>query len=113
MRTKSTQFRGVPVSRRQALWTLGAAGALTAATSLPVARPARAQAQVTLRWGSPQSSPAQLAAYKFQIAQFEAAHPGIKANFEPTSDDGSPAQIAAAYATGEAPALLPPTPSFP
>jgi multiple sugar transport system substrate-binding protein len=112
MKKKSTQFRGVPVSRRQALWTLGAAGALTAATSLPVARPARAQSQVTLRWWSPQSAPAQLAAYKFQIAQFEAAHPGVKVNFEPTSDEGYPAQMAAAYASGEVPDIVTHIPSF-
>jgi multiple sugar transport system substrate-binding protein len=112
MRKKSTQFRGVSVSRREALWTLGAAGALAAATNLPVARPARAQAQATLRWWSPQSSPAQLAAYKFQIAQFEAAHPGVKVNFEPTSDEGYPAQMAAAYASGEVPDLVTHIPSF-
>jgi len=112
MRKKSTQFRGVPVSRREALWTLGTAGALTAASSLPLARQARAQAQATLRWWSPQSAPAQLAAYKFQIAQFEAAHPGVKINFEPTSDEGYPAQMAAAYASGEVPDLVTHIPSF-
>lgn len=112
MRKKSPQFRGVSVSRREALWTLGAAGALAATTNLPVARPARAQAQATLRWWSPQSSPAQLAAYKFQIAQFEAAHPGVKVNFEPTSDEGYPAQMAAAYASGEVPDLVTHIPSF-
>ncbi len=112
MTKKSTQSGGVPVSRRQALRTLGAAGALTAAASLPFARSAHAQAGATLRWWSPQSAPAQLAAYKFQIAQFEAAHPGVKVNFEPTSDEGYPAQMAAAYASGQVPDIVTHIPSF-
>ncbi|MGH7122821.1 MAG: ABC transporter substrate-binding protein, partial [Stellaceae bacterium] len=112
MTKKSTQSGCAPVSRRQALRTIGAAGALTAAASLPFAPQARAQASVTLRWWSPQSAPAQLAAYKFQIAQFEAAHPGVKVNFEATSDEGYPAQMAAAYASGQVPDIVTHIPSF-
>lgn len=112
MTRKPTHSGGALVSRRQALRTIGAAGALTAAASLPFASSARAQAGVTLRWWSPQSAPAQLAAYKFQIAQFEAAHPGVKVNFEPTSDEGYPAQMAAAYASGQVPDIVTHIPSF-
>jgi multiple sugar transport system substrate-binding protein len=112
MTKKSMPSGSAAVSRRQALKTIGAAGALTVAASLPFTRPVRAQAQVMLRWWSPQSAPAQLAAYKFQIAQFEAAHPGVKVNFEPTSDEGYPAQMAAAYASGEVPDIVTHIPSF-
>ena len=56
------------VSRRTAMM-----GALGVAGALGAAKPASAQGGVTLRWWSTQSVPAQLEAYKFQIAQFEAA----------------------------------------
>ncbi|MBV9218426.1 MAG: extracellular solute-binding protein [Methylobacteriaceae bacterium] len=98
------------VSRRQALQGLGTASVAAIAAGLP--RSGRAQGEVTLRWWSPQSAPAQLAAYKFQIAQFEAAHPGVKVSFEPTSDEGYPAQMAAAYASGEVPDIVTHIPSF-
>ena len=49
-----------------------------AATSALAAVPMRAAAQdTTIRWWSPQSAPLQVAAYETQIANFEAANPGI------------------------------------
>ena len=65
-----------------------------------------------MRWWSPQSSPAQLEAYNLQIAQFQAAHPSIKVAFEPTSDESYPAQMAAAFASGEVPDIVTHIPSF-
>lgn len=98
-------------TRRRALLGAGLAGVAAAFGSLPFARSARAD-DVTLRWWSPQSAPAQLAAYKFQIAAFEAANPGIKVAFEPTSDETYPAQMAAAFASGQVPDLVTHIPSF-
>ncbi len=97
-------------SRRQVLQGMGAMG-LAAATSTFATRRASAQ-EVTLRWWSPQSPPAQLAAYKAQIAAFEAANPGIKVVFEPTSDEGYAPQLAAAFASGELPQIVTHLPSF-
>jgi multiple sugar transport system substrate-binding protein len=100
------------VSRRGLLQ--GAAGAIGMSAALSAfrsVRPALA-ADVTLRWWSPQSAPAQLEAYKYQIAQFEAAHPGIKVAFEPTSDETYPVQMAAAFASGEVPDIVTHIPSF-
>ncbi len=94
------------VSRRGVLAGLGAA---TAMAGLP--RAARAQ-DVTLRWWSPQGAPAQLAAYQFQIAAFEAASPGVKVVFETTSDEGYAPQLAAAFASGEVPDIVTHLPSF-
>ena len=76
------------------------------------ARRAAAQGPITLRWWSPQSAPAQLAAYRAQIASFEAAHPGIKVSFEPTSDEGYPAQLSAAFASEQVPNVVTHLPSF-
>ncbi len=97
------------VSRRTTLQMIGAAG--VAAGTLGYASPSSA-ADVTLRWWSPQSSPDQLAAYKFQIAAFEAANPGVKVVFEKTSDEGYAPQLAAAFASGEVPNLVTHLPSF-
>jgi multiple sugar transport system substrate-binding protein len=102
---------GAAITRRRALQRAGAAGMAAAFGSLPFMRSARA-ADITLRWWSPQSAPTQLAAYKFQIAQFEAANPGVKVVFEPTSDETYPAQMAAAYASGQVPDLVTHIPSF-
>ncbi len=63
----------------------GLVGTAFAAT-LP--RRAFGQSEVTLRWWSPQGAPAQVEAYQFQIAAFEALNPGIKVVFETTSDEG-------------------------
>lgn len=94
------------ISRRGALAGLAAT---TAMTALP--RAARAQ-DVTLRWWSPQGAPAQVAAYKAQIASFEAANPGIKVAFETTSDEGYAPQLAAAFSSGEVPDIVTHLPSF-
>ena len=99
------------ITRRRALQRAGFAGVAAAFGGLPFMRSARAT-DITLRWWSPQSAPAQLAAYKFQIAQFEAANPGVKVVFEPTSDETYPAQMAAAYASGQVPDVVTHIPSF-
>jgi multiple sugar transport system substrate-binding protein len=94
---------------RRTLVKVGAGAAMTSALALG----ARAQGQPrTVRWWSPQSAPAQLAAYKFQIETFEKAHPNIKVVFEPTSDEGYPAQLAAAFASGQVPGIVTHLPSF-
>ncbi len=72
--------------------------------------PARAQGGVMLRWWSTRSVPAQLEAYKFQIAQFEAANPGIEV-FEATSNETYAAQLAA-FADGQCRTSSPHLPSF-
>ncbi|MEX0343521.1 MAG: ABC transporter substrate-binding protein [Rhizobiaceae bacterium] len=88
---------------------LAGMAATTALAGLP--RRARAQ-EITLRWWSPQGSPAQLEAYKTQIASFEAANPGIKVQFETTSDEGYAPQLAAAFSSGEVPDIVTHLPSF-
>ncbi len=100
------------VSRRSAVMGASAVGALGMAGALAPATPAKAQGGVTLRWWSTQSVPAQLEAYKFQIAQFEAANPGIKVAFEPTSNETYAAQLAAAFASGQVPNIVTHLPSF-
>ncbi len=96
-------------SRRTALGGMAATAAVAAA-GLP--RAARAQEDVTIRWWSPQSSPEQLAAYEFQIAQFMEMHPGVTVVFEKTSDEGYAPQLAAAFASGEVPNVVTHLPSF-
>ena len=103
--TRSTLFPN-GLTRRSALKGL-------AATSALAAFPLRANAQeVTLRWWSPQGAPAQVEAYRFQIAAFEAANPGIKVQFETTSDEGYAPQLAAAFSSGEVPDIVTHLPSF-
>jgi multiple sugar transport system substrate-binding protein len=97
------------VSRRSMLKAVGAAG--LAASGLAARPAAPAAANITLRWWSPQSAPAQLADYRTQIAAFELANPGIKILFEPTSDEGYPAQFAAASAAGQLPNIITHLPS--
>ena len=109
--TRKIDAAGLPLTRRRALQGAGIAGLAAAFASLPFTRPARAD-DITLRWWSPQSAPAQLAAYKFQIAAFEAANPGVKVVFEPTSDETYPAQMAAAFASGQVPDIVTHIPSF-
>lgn len=94
------------LSRRQAMRMAGAG-----AVALTVGR-ALAQSPVTIRWWSPQSAPAQLKIYKAQIDAFESAHPGVKVRFEPTSDEGYPAQFAAAAAAKQLPNIITHLPSF-
>lgn len=88
---------------------LKGAAAVCAAAAAPIA-PARASTRI--RWWSTQSSPEQLAAYRYQIETFEAAHPGVEVVFERTSDEGYPAQLAAAFAGGNVPNLVTHLPSF-
>lgn len=105
--TRNTHDAGKPatgLTRRAAL--KGGAAAL-AASAIPAAR-----AATTLRWWSTQSSPEQLAAYRYQIRTFEEAHPGVEVVFERTSDEGYPAQLAAAFAGGNVPNLVTHLPSF-
>lgn len=97
------------LTRRTVLKGAGAVSLAAAATSLPFVN---ANAATTIRWWSPQSSPEQLAAYKYQIKTFEAAHPGVKVAFEKTSDEGYAMQLAAAFASGEVPNLVTHLPSF-
>lgn len=102
----STRLFGTGMTRRGALKGLAATTALSAL-------PLRAHAQdTTLRWWSPQGAPAQVEAYQFQIAQFEAANPGIKVVFETTSDEGYAPQLAAAFSSGEVPDIVTHLPSF-
>ena len=96
------------LSRRSALKLAGAGASL----ALPLGSRAFAQSPGTLRWWSPQASPAQLKTYKAQIAAFEAANPGVKVQFEPTSDEGYSAQFAAASAAKQLPNLITHLPSF-
>lgn len=92
------------LTRRQ---VLRGTAALLAASTFPSAR-----AATTLRWWSTQSSPEQLAAYRYQMKTFEEAHPGVEVVFERTSDEGYPAQLAAAFAGGSVPNLVTHLPSF-
>ncbi|MDQ0390520.1 ABC transporter substrate-binding protein [Labrys monachus] len=109
IRLGGTSLSGV--SRRTVLQGLGMAG-LAAGVSLPLGSGARAAGTATLRWWSPQASPDQLKMYQSQIATFEAAHPGVKIAFEPTSDEGYPAQLAAAFASKQLPNIVTHLPSF-
>ena len=100
-----TRSRSASMSRRD---VLRGGGAAMAALALPPV----ASAKTRLRWWSTQSSPEQLAAYRYQIDTFEAAHPGVQVDFERTSDEGYPAQLAAAFAGGNVPNLVTHLPSF-
>jgi multiple sugar transport system substrate-binding protein len=93
-------------SRRIVLAGLGGA-----ALAAPALTPASAQ-PVVLRWWSPQTAPAQREAYNFQIRTFQEANPGVTVNFEATSDEGYPAQMAAAFASGQVPNVVTHLPSF-
>jgi multiple sugar transport system substrate-binding protein len=97
------------LTRRTAL---KGAGALGLAAAAGFSSSARAQSSATLRWWSPQASPAQREAYAFQIAAFEKANPGVKVVFEPTSDEAYAQQLAAAFASGQVPNLVTHLPSF-
>ena len=94
------------MSRRQLLQGAIALSATAAVPSVVASEP------TTIRWWSTQSSPEQLAAYKYQIETFERAHPGTRVVFERTSDEGYAAQLAAAFAGGRVPNLVTHLPSF-
>ncbi|MFN2329379.1 MAG: ABC transporter substrate-binding protein [Chromatocurvus sp.] len=75
--------------------------------------PFRARAQrAELRWWTPQGAPAQLDAYRFQIAAFEALHPDVSVVLEPLSDEGYAPQLAAAFSSGQVPDVVTHLPSF-
>ena len=95
------------ITRRGALRS-----ALTLCAGGAAMRMPRARAETAIRWWSTQSSPEQMAAYRYQIATFEAQHPGVKVLYEKTSDEGYPAQLAAAFAGGNVPNLVTHLPSF-
>lgn len=105
-----TYKAGLSLSRRGLLKTVGAAA--LAAGSATFASRARAADPITLRWWSPQASPDQLKMYEAQIATFEAAHPNVKVLFEATSDEGYPAQFAAAFSSKQLPNIVTHLPSF-
>lgn len=88
------------------------AGGLVAAAALPLGGCGEAPRPITLRWWSPQAAPEQVRAYRAQIRAFEARHPTIGVEFEPTSDEGYPAQFAAAFAAGQVPNIVTHLPSF-
>ena len=96
-----------PAQTRRSL--LKTAAAVAALGSLP--RGVRAQ-PAELRWWTPQGAPAQLEAYRFQIAAFEALHPGVTVVLEPMSDEGYATQLAAAFSSGQVPDLVTHLPSF-
>ena len=102
---------GSSISRRVALQGMGSIG-LAAGLTVPFSGRSLAADPITLRWWSPQASPAQLKMYQAQIATFEGAHPGVKIAFEPTSDEGYPAQLAAAFAAKQLPNIITHLPSF-
>ena len=104
-------IEGRSITRRDALKHLAAAGLATAAGACG-GTDANGTGGVTLRWWSTQAAPAQLAAYRAQIALFEAAHPGVEVVFEAMSDEGYSTQLAAAFASGEVPHLITHMPSF-
>jgi len=103
----NTRFATSAVPRRTVLAGMAAG----AATGL-MPRRIVAQDQITLRWWSPQSAPAQLAAYETQMRNFEAQHQNVRVVFERTSDEGYAPQLAAAFASGEVPNIVTHLPSF-
>ena len=109
IRLAGTSLSGV--SRRTLLHGIGSAG-LAAGLSVSLSGRPLAADPITLRWWSPQASPDQLKMYQAQIQAFEAAHPGVKIAFEPTSDEGYPAQLAAAFASKQLPNIVTHLPSF-
>lgn len=98
-------------SRRHFLKVLAAGGA-AAVGGAGFAGRAFADAPITLRWWSTQSAPDQMKAYRDQIAGFMKLHPDIKVVFEPTSDEGYPAQFAAAFAAKQVPDVVTHLPSY-
>jgi len=105
-----THLAGRALSRRSLLKTVG--GAALAAGAASFGSGVRAADPITLRWWSPQASPDQLKMYQAQIATFEAAHPNVKVLFEATSDEGYPAQFAAAFSSKQLPNIVTHLPSF-
>ena len=109
--TEEPIIEGRRITRRAALKVLGTAGLATVAGACRGADSGGTRG-ITLRWWSTQAAPDQLAAYRAQIALFEAAHPGVEVVFEAMSDEGYSTQLAAAFASGEVPHLITHMPSF-
>ncbi|MEO1078242.1 MAG: extracellular solute-binding protein [Pseudomonadota bacterium] len=65
-----------------------------------------------LRWWTTQGAPAQLQAYRRQIAAFESNNPDVRVVLEPLSDEGYAAQLAAAFSSGQVPDVVTHLPSF-
>lgn len=97
-------------TRRGALGLIAGAGAAAGLSLLGGC--AGSDTRTTLRWWTPQAAPDQVKAYKAQIAAFEAANPTLRVVLEPTSDEGYPAQFAAAFAAKQLPSLVTHLPSF-
>lgn len=94
------------ITRRSVLQALGA-------TTLVAWGAGRSYAQnISLRWWSAQNAPEQIEAYKAQIEAFQAANPGVTVLLETTSDESYPAQLAAAFSSGEVPDIVTHLPSF-
>ncbi|MFK7829892.1 MAG: ABC transporter substrate-binding protein [Congregibacter sp.] len=93
-------------SRRALLKALLAGAALGSFSLSP-----RAQS-TQLRWWTTQGAPAQVQAYRFQVAAFEALHPGVSVVLEPMSDEGYAPQLAAAFSSGQVPDVVTHLPSF-
>ena len=110
MKKRAQHQRPVGSTRLSRRDVLQGAAAATASLALPGG--AGRAASPRIRWWSTQSSPEQVAAYRYQIETFEAAHPGVEVVFERTSDEGYPAQLAAAFAGGNVPNLITHLPSF-
>jgi multiple sugar transport system substrate-binding protein len=103
---------GIKANRHSGASRRAVVAGMGAAALAGAAGPVRAQQAATIRWWSPQVAPAQREAYNFQIQTFEAANPGVKVLFEATSDEGYPAQMAAAFASGQVPNVVTHLPSF-
>jgi multiple sugar transport system substrate-binding protein len=86
-------------------------GVVAAVSASALPKHLRAQ-PVELRWWTTQGAPAQLRAYRSQIAAFEGANPGIRVVLEPLSDEGYAAQLAAAFSSGQVPDVVTHLPSF-
>lgn len=107
------QETAIQSEKRRRLLKLAASAGLSATVAgVPFGRVAFGAEPITLRWWSTQAAPDQLKAYKAQIAGFMAAHPGVKVVFEATSDEGYPAQLAAAFAANQVPDIITHLPSY-
>jgi len=100
--TRTTLPPQAGLDRRQLVF---GAAAIAAATAVPTRR-ARAQAPVRLRAMTLQGQPLQLKAYQEMVANFEAAHPGIKVAIEPIQEAVLWPKLSAAYAGGDVPDIV-------
>ncbi|MDH4108893.1 MAG: extracellular solute-binding protein [Gammaproteobacteria bacterium] len=103
---QNTHDIGPTRSRRALLKALVAAAALGSLPRQALSRSAE------LRWWTPQGAPAQLDAYRYQIAAFEAVNAGVSVVLEPLSDESYATQLAAAFSSGQVPDVVTHLPSF-